>query len=290
MQPVRVIGIGEILWDLLPQGKMLGGAPANFSFHAQQLGAQAHVISAVGPDALGHELLQQVQHLGLPHHIATVDAPTGTVGVQLVDGQPHYTIHQPVAWDYLTLSPEASACLQQAQAVCFGSLAQRSAVSRSTIVQALELCPTDALRVFDINLRQHFYTSELLHASLERCNVLKINDDELRTIAPLFQLKGNELEQARQLFHHYQLRYLVVTRGAQGSLALDAHSVSQLAAPTVQVVDTIGAGDSFTAAFVVSLLQGRTLEQAHKRASDLAAFVCTQAGATPELPLGWDRG
>ena len=187
-----VIGMGEVLWDLLPDGKILGGAPVNFAYHAMQLGAVGVAVSSVGNDDLGREIMDSVNSKGVENCIAVNNKPTGTVGVTLKDGKPDYTIYENVAWDFIELTPEAIKSIQQADAICFGTLAQRSIVSHEAIQKALKLVPENCLKVYDINLRQKYYTKELISESLSIANVFKINDDEVELFKHLFDMEGNE--------------------------------------------------------------------------------------------------
>lgn len=283
----RVVGIGEVLWDVFPDGKQLGGAPANFAFHARALGAQAAIVSAVGQDPLGDEILERIASQGLPVYCVAVDpdARTGTVSVTLsASGSPTFVIHENVAWDRLAVTTPAGTVVAQADAVCFGTLAQRDERARGTIRTLLQHTLPTCVRVFDINLRQHFYSAEIIEFSLHVADVLKINDEELPVVARLFGLAGDVREQILALARHFDLSAVALTRGAGGSL-LYAHGqwADHPGAPA-QVVDTVGAGDSFTAAMTLGLLAGWDLELIARRANELAAYVCSQAGATPPLP------
>lgn len=281
----NVIGIGEILWDMLPTGKILGGAPANFAYHAQQLGAEGTVISAVCNDELGKEIEQVLKEKELNNCLSIAEQPTGTVSVELRNGSPSYTIHEGVAWDNMELTNCAKDKLHTANAVCFGSLAQRNTISRKAIVEALEIMPANALKVFDINLRQHFYTKEIIESSLERANVFKINDEELLIFRDMFHLEGSDEEVCQTIIKRYNLRLMALTKGENGSDLLTADEVSYMKTPQVEVADTIGAGDSFTATLVMGLLGKKPLKQLHQEAVEISAFVCTQNGATPVIPM-----
>jgi fructokinase len=283
----RIIGLGEVLWDLLPAGKQLGGAPANFAYHAHALGAEALVVSRVGQDALGHEILERLRHLGLRTDGIATDpaAPTGTVSVSLGQGgQPTYTIHENVAWDFLAAPDAVLHEAAQVDALCFGSLAQRNECSRASIRKLVAAAPRTALRIFDINLRQHFYNREVVEASLHLANVLKINDQELPVVAAMLSLAGTVEQQLRDLCRRFDLRLIALTRGAQGSLLYSEGRAWDCPASPAPVVDTVGAGDSFTAALALGVLAGWDLELVNRRANELAAYVCSQAGATPPLP------
>jgi fructokinase len=281
-----IVGLGEILWDMLPGGKVLGGAPANFAYHVSQFGFDGRAISAIGNDALGDEILDNLNSKKLKYCVEKTDFPTGTVQVTLSgNGIPQYEICENVAWDNIPFTSEIEAIARKTKTVCFGSLAQRNSVSRTTINRFLDLLPADALKVFDINLRQHFYSKELIESSLKRCNVLKINDNEVVIVASLFDWEAKtEMEVCQQLLADYELQMLVLTKGTQGSFVLTATETSFQPTPQVEVADTVGAGDSFTAAFVASLLKGISIAQAHKTAVEVSAYVCTQHGAMPVLP------
>lgn len=283
----KIVALGEVLWDLLPEGRMLGGAPANFAFHAHALGAESGLISRVGDDDLGRDILQRFSATGLPVDGLQVDpaAPTGTVSVELSpDGQPRYIIHENVAWDAIAVSPEAMTAVTNADAVCFGSLAQRSPISRATIRALVAATPSRVWRIFDINLRQDYYTRETIGASLELANVLKLNETELPILARLFDLAGEPPDQIAALAARFDLRAVALTLGAGGSLLRVGATFSAHAGMPVKVRDTIGAGDSFTAMLALGLLADWPAAQINERANAIAAFVCSQAGATPELP------
>ena len=281
-----VIGIGEALWDVLPEGKKQGGAPANFAYHARQFGLEGIAVSAIGHDALGEEIVEAFEEHRLPYHLARVEYPTGTVQVTLdAQGVPQYEIKTDVAWDHIPYDEELAALAADCQAVCFGSLAQRSEVSRHTIGAFLDAVPVDCLKVFDINLRQHFYTREVLEASFRRCDILKINDGELETVARLFDIPGLDVEEkCRCIFDRYGLQMLILTCGTHGSYVFHAGGISCQDTPKVEVADTVGAGDSFTGAFIGSILQGKSVAVAHGTAVKVSAYVCTQKGAMPMVP------
>lgn len=280
-----IIGVGEVLFDLLPEGKQLGGAPANFAYHATCLGGNGVAVSAVGCDAFGDEIIEILTAKGVNHHIARVDAPTGTVRVTLDErGIPCYEICEGVAWDKLQLSDEVLSLASRCDAICFGTLAQRSEVSRKAIYSLIEAISAkrDALIIYDINLRQHYYSKELIETSLRYCNILKINDEEFATVATMLELATDDFEVgARKLIERYELRMVIVTCGENGSIIVTKDEVSQLDTPKVKVVDTVGAGDSFTAALCVTLLQGKPLREVHRKAVEVAAFVCSNTGAMP---------
>ena len=281
-----VIGIGEALWDMLPGGKKLGGAPANFAYHASQFGLEGLAVSAIGHDDLGEELVGQLEAHGLPYHLARVAQPTGTVQVSLdAQGVPQYEIKTDVAWDNIPFDDELHALAAGCKAVCYGSLAQRSPVSRATIHAFLEATPVDCLKVFDINLRQNFYTKEVLEEAFRGCDILKLNDEELVVISRLFDGPGLGLEEkCWHIYKEYGLKMLILTCGTDGSYVFYDGGMSYQVTPKVQVADTVGAGDSFTGSFVASILQGKSVPSAHETAVKVSAFICTQAGAMPVVP------
>jgi fructokinase len=279
--------MGEALWDMLPEGRKLGGAPANFAYHVSQFGLDSRVVSAVGDDELGNEILANFAEKQLDCQIEKVAYPTGTVQVTLDEkGVPCYEIKEGVAWDNIPYTPALENLAKQTHAVCFGSLAQRNAVSRETINRFIDQMPEDenVLKIFDINLRQHFYSKELIEASLKKSNVLKINDEELVVVGEMFGFADIDFQdKCWILLAKYNLKMLILTCGTEGSYVFTPGEVSFLETPQVQVADTVGAGDSFTGAFVAAILSGKTVKDAHRLAVDVSAFVCTQNGAMPEL-------
>lgn len=279
-----VVGIGELLWDVLPTGKRAGGAPINFVYHATQLGAEGYAISAVGNDLSGTEIVQELDKNGICNQLSTVGYPTGSVMVELKDGIPTYTIIEGVAWDHIPLTQAAIDLVKRADAVCFGTLAQRSAESRDTTQALLSYARKETLRFFDINIRQSYYSKELIESLLEKANVFKINDEELILVREMFGLPDDEDAACRQLLERYDLRYMILTAGSQYSSVYTSDDKSTLQTPKVKVADTVGAGDSFSGAFVYSILTGKTLREAHRIAVDTAAFVCTKEGAWPVYP------
>ncbi len=283
----NVIGVGEVLWDLLASGPQLGGAPANFAYHAHALGANSQVITRVGKDDYGREIFRRFDELTLPISGIQVDpnAPTGTAAVTVTgDGMPHFVIQESVAWDDIAATPDALGAVRAADAICFGSLAQRTTASRDTIQQLVAAAPSAGLRVFDINLRQHYFSRDLIEQSLRLSNVFKLNDDELRTLAAMFGLAGSTEEQIKELARRFNQRVVAVTRGPNGSLLHAEGRWSDCRCRPVTVVDTVGAGDSFTAALVVGLLQKMDLDEINVLANEVACYVCAHAGATPVLP------
>lgn len=268
MQENNIIGIGEILWDIFPERKIPGGAPANFAYHASQFGSKGCVISAIGKDLLGKEMLEIFAKKGLSLLVEMVDYPTGTVNVKLDSkGVPQYEICENVAWDYIPLTEQAKKMAQSCQAFCFGTLAQRNEISRKTILSLLDLVPKNAYKIFDVNLRQNFYSKEIIQQSLQRCNILKINEEEFAKIEPL--LKACNLDM------------IVLTKGEAGSHIFAKSESSCLDTPKVNAIDTVGAGDSFIGTLIGALLQGKSIREAHKLAVDVSSYVCTQYGPMP---------
>lgn len=282
-----LVGLGEILWDILPEGKQLGGAPANFAYHAQELGAKGLVVSCVGNDELGKEILGLVRQLGLSGDYIAVDGehPTGTVTVALDEnGKPDYTIHENVAWDYIPFSKQLSELAPTIDAVCFGSLCQRCEVSGRTVREFLAAAKPDCLRIFDINFRQSYFNVEIVKALLEVSNVLKINDEELLVLARMLGITGTEREILVGLTERFSLKLIALTKGDKGSCLFTDGKISDHPGFPVEVADSVGAGDSFTAAMTVGMLQNKGLDDINEHANRVASFVCSQPGATPRLP------
>lgn len=283
-----VVGLGEALWDVLPEGKKLGGAPANFAYHAGQFLGQENTlaVSALGEDRLAEETIESLKEHGLSYLMPRVPYPTGTVQVTLDDqGIPSYDIKENVAWDNIPQSEEIMTVARNCRAVCFGSLAQRNVVSRETIHCFLDYTPSDCMKIFDINLRQNFYNKEIIMESLQRCNVLKINDEELVLIGRMFGYPGLDMENKCWLIlGKYNLDMLVLTCGTNGSYVFTPGQMSVQETPVVEVADTVGAGDSFTGSFCAAILSGKSVAEAHKLAVSVSAYVCTQNGAMPILP------
>ena len=283
-----VVGLGEALWDVLPEGKKLGGAPANFAYHAGQfLGTDnAIAISALGEDKLAEETVEALNEHGLNYLMPRVPYPTGTVQVTLnEEGIPTYDIKENVAWDNIPYTPEIEAIAANCRAVCYGSLAQRNVVSRENIHRFLDATPDDCMKIFDINLRQQFYNKEIIQQSMRRCNILKINDEELVTIGRMFGYPGLDIENKCWLIlGKYDLDMLVLTCGTNGSYVFTRGQMSFQETPKVEVADTVGAGDSFTGAFCAAILAGKPVTEAHELAVKVSAYVCTQNGAMPTLP------
>ena len=295
-----IVGLGEILFDCLPDGKKLGGAPANFAYHVSNFGLNGLAVSAIGRDEDGAQIKAELAPRGLAFHLEEVEFPTGTVKVTLSgNGVPQYDICQGVAYDNIPWTPQIEEIAKNSRGVCFGSLAQRNAVSRKTIHNFLDtMAPVGTLKVFDINLRQNWYSREIIEESLVRCNVLKLNDEEIGVLCDLLDA-GNvrqpsedaplqlvEFEdQCREIMHKYDIEMIILTCGVYGSYVLyEDGKVSYQETPRVKVADTVGAGDSFTGTFVANLLQGKPVVEAHEKAVKVSAFVCTQNGAMPTVP------
>lgn len=284
-----IVGMGEVLWDMLPEGKKIGGAPANFAYHVSQYGFDGCVVSAVGDDKLGNEILESFNNRHLNYLIQRVPYPTGTVQIELDEaGIPCYEIKENVAWDNIPFTVDLEKLAKKTRAVCFGSLAQRNTVSRETINRFLDVMSDAAgqYRVFDVNLRQGFYDKEILCNSMKRCNILKFNDEELIAVSRMFEYPGIDLEdKCRALLSEYGLEILILTCGVNGSYVFTRENVSFVNTPKIEVADTVGAGDSFTATFISAILKGKSIREAHELAVEVSAYVCTQNGAMPELPI-----
>lgn len=288
MSDKMIIGIGEILWDVFKDKKVLGGAPANFAYNIAQFGLNGQVLSAIGKDELGEGVVKQLDEKGVNHNLAVVNRPTGTVYVK-VDNQgiPTYDITENVAWDVIPMTASLKELAKRTQVICFGSLAQRSEISRATINSFLDLMPSspNSYKIFDINLRQNYYSAEVLNASFNKCNMLKTNDEELEVIAKYFgydHLGVREI--CKSLVHTFNFKILILTCGTKGSYVFTPELVSFLGTPVVEVADTVGAGDSFLSAFIASVLRGKSIEESHRFAVDVSAYVCTQEGAMIKYP------
>lgn len=279
-----IVGVGEVLWDLLPSGRQLGGAPFNFVFHCHRLGHAAVVVSRVGQDDLGRAIRAALAERGLTDAFVQddPDRPTGTVAVALdASGQPRFTIAEAVAFDRLTAEPSWEALFGQAVAVCFGTLVQREPSGRMAVRRALELA-RNALTVYDVNLRQHFYNRATVEASLRAARWVKLNDDELIVLRTLLQLQGTSATTTlHDLRRRYDLELACLTRGERGALVQTDDEEIDAAGEPVQVVDTVGAGDAFTAGLLATVLEGQPLAAATTFANRLASRVAAAAGGTP---------
>lgn len=281
-----VVGLGEVLWDMLPEGRKIGGAPVNFAYHAGQFGIDTMAVSAIGNDKFGEDTIAEMNGKHLNHIFPSVPYPTGSVQVSLDEkGVPAYDIKENVAWDNIPFTNEIESVARSCQAVCFGSLAQRNAVSRNTIRKFIESTPSGCIRIFDINLRQNFYTSNVIHDSLELCNILKINDEEIMLVSRMFNYDSSNIENVcRTIMEDFSLEMVILTCGTKGSYIFTKGGVSFMPTPKVNVADTVGAGDSFTGSFCAAILRGLPVAEAHKKAVEVSAYVCTQNGAMPEIP------
>ena len=282
-----VAGIGELLWDIFPTHKRLGGAPTNFVCHCNQLGAKAYPISCIGADELGLEIREQLTRINVDGNyiFESQEHPTGTVQVFLdKTGKPCYTIQENVAWDHIQTGEILSKTAKDLDAVCFGSLSQRSNESRHTIQAFLNNTPQKALKIFDVNLRQSYYSKEIINESLKLANILKLSDEELPTLAEYFNLTGNVLEQLDTLRQQFDLKVIAYTRGPDGSILLGTDEMDDFHGCEGLAVDSVGAGDSFTASLCMGLLHGWSLKRINKFANQVATYVCSQKGATPILP------
>lgn len=293
-EPHLILGIGELLWDILPEGARLGGAPSNFTVMAGRLGNHAAILSRIGRDDLGRQAIDRLNPMPIDTSCLEVDLvhETGQVTVDFVEGQPHYTIHQPSAWDFLELSDEWVRLAERADAICFGSLAQRSRVSRQTIQTLAAQTSAACIRVFDVNLRPPFYSGEVIQESLELATVLKLSDEELPQVLNLLGLPADDepekerlrLGADRLLGEFPTLEMVAVTRGAQGSLLVRREAWSEHPGFPVKVVDRIGAGDAFTAALTHYMLRGADLATLNEAGNRWGSWVASQSGAMPALP------
>lgn len=283
----KITGIGDALWDRLPEGRKIGGAPANFAYYMKQFGFDAVVVTAVGDDQLGIEIKETFVRMGLDHQTEVVDYPTGVVNIDLDDmGIPAYEIVENVAYDYIPYTSSLDEIAHKCNVVCFGTLAQRNEVSRSTITRFLDSMPEsgETYKVFDINLRQNFYSKEMITESLKRSNVFKVNDEELAVVKDMFGYTGETMQETcRMILLDWNLKFLILTCGTNGSYIFTEGDESFMETPKVDVVDTVGAGDSFIASFMASILRGNTIKDAHELAVNISAYVCTQFGGMCDI-------
>lgn len=280
-----VLSIGEILWDMLPSGKRAGGAPTNFVYHATMNGGDGYAISAVGNDQLGDELAGEVHS----HHISAIlqhnSYPTGTTHAKLDEnGVPQWTITENVAWDHIRLNHDLSDLVSTADAICFGTLALRNPESRETILALLRDAKPGAVKYFDINIRQNFYSKELIDELLEEATVFKMNDNELVLLRTMFPIPAGDEAACRWFLSTYHLDYVILTAGAEYSIVVSDKETTKFATPKVSVVDTVGAGDAFSGTFAICELKGESQKAAHRKAVNTAAYMCTQNGAWPDYP------
>ncbi|MDP6633398.1 MAG: carbohydrate kinase [Phycisphaerae bacterium] len=283
----KVCGLGEVLWDAFPEGEKFGGAPANFTCHSHSLGAKTYVVSCIGKDQRGAMAREFLDNHGVDTS-CLADSETCETGVVIVtlddEGKPEYEIKEGVAWDNIPMTEAMGALAPQLDAVCFGSLCQRNGVSRDTITRFLAATRPDCLRVFDINIRQHFYNDEIIRSSLESANVLKLNDEELPIAAELVGAEGSDREIVDAIIREFDLKLVALTMGEKGALMVTPTESSSASPPEINVINTVGAGDAFTASMIMGFLNDKPLDQINKEANALAGFVCTQHGAVPPLP------
>lgn len=279
----RMAGIGEILWDLLPDGKQLGGSPMNVVYHCQAAGIKSVVVSAVGSDSLGNEIIEKVRRIGNSTEYIQIctDRPSGTVSVLLNQGIPDFTIHKNVAWDQITWNDSLNKLAENLDAVAFGSLSQRDEISHTTIKKFLNHMQPDSIRVFDINLRQNYHSKKLISEALEMATILKINDEEMPVLSAYLNLEGSVYDQIKEIMGLYKLDLVAYTKGGLGSILFSKESISEMPATKVKIEDTVGAGDAFTGVLIAGLLKNMSLDEIHKEATEIAAWVCTKEGGTP---------
>ena len=282
----KIVGFGEALWDIFPEGRKIGGAPANFAYHVAQWGLDSYAVSAIGKDKLGDDIISTFNENGLKYRLERVDFPTGVVNVTLDENKvPSYDIKEGVAWDNIPMTSDLEALAKDCRAICFGSLAQRSVVSRATVNTFIDIMPEDSLKIFDINLRQHYYTEEIICNSMYKADILKINDEEIYMVSEMLSItEKSEKDICKILLEKFGLKMVILTCGDRGSYVLTDEEDSWLDTPKVDVVSTVGAGDSFTGTFIASILLGKTIRQAHDAAVKVSAYVCTCQGAMPSLP------
>jgi fructokinase len=282
-----IAGIGDILWDCFPEGRKIGGAPANFAYYMKQFGFESLMISAVGEDELGAEIHETLDRIGLDHVLQTVDYPTGSVMIELDEnGIPTYRIIENVSYDNISYTEQIDQIAKKCTVLCFGTLAQRNSVSRDSIRRFLQAMPQtdETYKVFDINLRQNFYDKDIVAESLRLCNVFKVNDEELAVVKDMFGYSGDDdQEVCRQILSDWDLKYLILTCGTSGSYVYADGEESFLPTPEVEVADTVGAGDSFIGTFMALILKGATVQEAHKLAVAVSAYVCTQYGGMCQI-------
>ncbi len=283
-----VVGLGELLWDVFPEGKKLGGAPANFAYHCKAFGLESFPVSCIGNDDPGRQILLVLESHNVDVSFISInsDHPTGTVSVQVdKNGKPEYIIHEDVAWDYIRLTEKMIMLAQKTDVVCFGSLAQRSKTSRQTIQKFLLETRSDCIKIYDINLRQHYYSGDLIEEMLELSTVLKLNDNELTVIAELLGISGREKALIEQIASRYSLDIVALTKGDAGSCLYQRGLYSEHKGYDAKVVDTVGAGDSFTAVLAAGLLLDYDLDKINDLANKTAAYVCSQPGAMPKMSI-----
>ncbi len=287
MKKFTIAGIGELLWDVLPEGEIIGGAPVNFAYHVTALGTRGIPISTIGRDARGRKALAELQNRGVDISAISIaeDFVTGYVTATVdEEGKASYIFPDDVAWDHLLINEYAASLRDTLDAVCFGSLAQRSEHSRRAIHGFLDALRQETVKIFDINLRQNFYAREVIDPSLRRTDILKLNEEELPVLANLLELPGPDEKWLAALVKRYDLQMAILSRGDGGSLLLTPESSSDHKGIVTNIMDTIGAGDSFTAAATIGYLQGLPLDEINEQANRIAAYVCSQRGGMPHMP------
>ncbi len=282
MEKTKIASFGEIVWDVFPKEKILGGAPLNCAYYCQTLGANSKIISAIGADEDGNKALELIKKLNLETNCIQVsnEFPTGKVLVKVNEtGDANYEILSDCAWDSIELSPETLDFVKDADAIVFGTLSQRSMKSRETLNKIIRACPQKALKVFDVNLRQNFYSKDIIISSLELSNILKLNSEELNILAEILEIKGDSKSQAKYLLERFKLNYLILTKGKFGHSIFAENLEINARAKATKVIDTVGAGDSFTAAFITNILQGKSPNEASEAAANMAAEIVAKRGA-----------
>jgi len=286
-----VTGIGELLWDVFPDGRKLGGAPANFAYHCKAFGAESYPVSCVGDDGPGREILQALSGHDIDVSFIAIDSehPTGTVSVDVDEnGKPDYIIHEDVAWDHIPVTEKMIMLAKKTDVVCFGSLAQRSKTSRQTIQKFLLETRSDCVKIYDINLRQHYYSRDLIQEMLGLSTVLKLSDEELPAVAELLGFSGREKVLMEKIALRYSLDLVALTKGHAGSCLYQRGRYSEHKGYDAKVVDTVGAGDSFTAVLAGGLLLNFDLDKINDLANKTAAYVCSQPGAMPKILITFE--
>ena len=285
MSAFTIVGIGELLWDFLPAGKEIGGAPGNFAYVAGKLGDRGVVASRIGKDTLGNEIRARLDSLGVDTDMLQVDGenPTGTVNVQVdLAGQPQFDIAAPVAWDFFEWTPSWESLARSADAIYFGTLGQRHPQSTATTQAFLRAARPDAIKIFDTNLRQNFFSAEVIQESLRLANAMKLNHDELPRVMQMLQLNAtDEISSAQKLLREFNLRIVCVTRGERGSLLVTQDEIAEHPGLRIEVRDTVGAGDAFTATLIHHLLRGSSLPRINEAANRMGSWVASHAGGTP---------
>jgi fructokinase len=281
-----VVGLGEILWDLLPQGKILGGAPANVAFHANQLGAYGIPVSVVGKDEYGTQLLNELNKKEIDTNYIQIDElhRTGVVEVTFREGEPNYNITENVAWDNLKITKELLEIIKRADALYFGTLASRSENNRAVINTLVNDVKSSCIRYYDLNIRQNYYSGELIENLIRSTDILKLNEVELNLIKIMYNLGGNYSEIATNIIKMFELKMIVLTMGANGSMIIDQNGFSHVTPRLMNVIDTVGAGDSFSAAIIIGLLNNMDIGSINEYASKISSYVCSVIGGTPILP------